>query len=1076
MNLGELLIKLGVSEDEYWAQLQKIKQQTAKVGADIEKSLGNVKLTIDVNDKELTGLNKHLDLKVSHHKKVQAHFDSNPLTVKVDDKALKTLNQRLASLERGITIPVGIDTKSVRVAADSPSGARGTDRIVKAIENQGKKSAGEKVAGAIAAPIKAAGSIVKSTIGTIATGSLEKVGRDLSADLSEGLSSGLRQELSYTLGSLGYIGEEIGKDVIKGIISSLGRDGQAIEQAIAQAIGQPVINREGAAVRGQATADRRKKKSVAKDQASLEAEFVSQNLPEILEKGNEVKIDRERLQRIGEKLKAEFNEFSERLGRAEIDAEIAEVDEAIKKLSEELSATEDPKKSKVLAGRAKQLASRKNRLRERVDSIHDIAIKHFDSKIRSISDIDDQLVNREREVGRFGQAFEAAQSLGAPKIKNEAKVPHLVPTANPTRFNAIARQVASQSGVDLTDIQIPNLVKSGAIKGQTEALYTPQGNKVEVPPELYAAIKSGELTAKQIETVVHELRHAIQLGFGKNKITDGVVEGVDLITPNRQESRKLGRRIERSVGSSSSSSVRALEQDAYVFADRFSQEISAQIARELASNKFINQVGTGGGRLENQVLSARNTAAKYVITQKKAGIGSDPDLDNALDSIDKIYKTFSADIESLVNIDLLPTDEIEAAGVDLNRKMRESIEALKKLARDYGKITAIAQPIEKKLEPVLVERQSPAQAKAEISRTGSRSDASVSRTRLNKQTYSGEVGEVGDMIAQAVTVSQKDIDAAIAESKRLADQFKDVYALFKRFVKEGDLDKVERLRADIETYAVDAQASIDSAIAKAKTLDTPDNSLVNSLGGQKGQIGRKVNLAQQQAIKLRRQQESAKAVEGDGEESLKSVEDIAENVRDYLAKLQQSVGKKLDPDEFSNAESAAYSAAGKFGKNQIKFEKAENQINNRANSAEVALAGSLGKVGSGSETLGDRVNRIFKAENVPEKAQAAIGGLIGQITKYTGALTALGLFTVGFTAFKAIAGQATAAAVEINNAERKLKLALGSLDAAQQKISDIRARANELGTNASQDIAGETRLQIAARGTSLSGNNASSIG
>ena len=436
--------------------------------------------------------------------------------------------------------------------------------------------------------------------------------------------------------------------------------------------------------------------------------------------------------------------------------------------------------------------------------------------------------------------------------------------------------------------------------------------------------------------------------------------------------------------------------------------------------------------------------------------------------------SFSADIDSLVNIDLLPADEIEAAGVELNRKMRDSIQALKKLASDYGKI-AIAQPA-KELEPVLVERQSPAQAKAEISRTGSRSDASVARTRLNKQTYVGEVGEVGDMIAQAVTVSQKDIDAAIAESRRLADQFKDVYALFKRFVKEGDLDKVERLRADIETYAVDAQASIDSAIAKAKTLDTPDNSLVNSLGGQKGQIGRKANLAQQQAIKLRRQQESAKAVEGDGEESLKSVEDIAENVRDYLAKLQQSVGKRLDPDEFSNAESAAYNAAGKFGQNQIKFEKAENQINNRANSAEVALAGSLGKVGSGSETLGDRVNRIFKAENVPEKAQAAIGGLIGQITKYTGALTALGLFTVGFTAFKAIAGQATAAAVEINNAERKLKLALGSLDAAQQKISDIRARANELGTNASQDIAGETRLQIAARGTSLSGNNASSIG
>ena len=614
MNLGELLIKLGVSEDEYWAQLQKIKQQTAKVGADIEKSLGNVKLTIDVNDKELTGLNKHLDLKVSHHKKVQSHFDSNPLTVKVDDRALKTLNQRLADLERGITIPIGIDTKSVRVSADSPSGAKGTDRIVKAIEAQGKKSAGEKVAGAIAAPIKAAGSVVKSTIGTIATGSLEKVGRDLSADLSEGLSSGLRQELSYTIGSLDYIGEEIGKDVIKGIISSLGRDGQAIEQAIAQAIGQPVINREGAAVRGQSAEKRSQKNASAKAQSAREFAFFQQNLPEINQQKGEAAFDRKRLQLNAKRVQIKIDEFAEKLGQASIQDQVSEIDEAIAQISKDSGQAKDPAQIESLANKAKQLTNSRSRLLERLDSIREVAEARFEAEIKTIQNIDDQIIARERQLGQYAQAAEGALELGVrsgakaakrspasnPDFFNElakgARPIERSPASNPDFFNELAKEVAKVSDVAVSAATIPQLRADPELAAGTRATYRPGKNLIAVPEATFKAIENGKATADQIEDLVHELRHSVQFAFGTRKIAQGADPSLGLLSPNRSEARKLGRRIEASTDAApgdpaAQQNSRAIEQDAYVFAERFTKQIAESLKRQTAEASVYRERG-----------------------------------------------------------------------------------------------------------------------------------------------------------------------------------------------------------------------------------------------------------------------------------------------------------------------------------------------------------------------------------------------------------------------------------------------------------------------------------------------------
>lgn len=61
-------------------------------------------LVVKVDDKELTKLNKHLELKRAHHKSVQQYFNSNPLTVKTDDRDIDRSIQKVKELKSEIDL------------------------------------------------------------------------------------------------------------------------------------------------------------------------------------------------------------------------------------------------------------------------------------------------------------------------------------------------------------------------------------------------------------------------------------------------------------------------------------------------------------------------------------------------------------------------------------------------------------------------------------------------------------------------------------------------------------------------------------------------------------------------------------------------------------------------------------------------------------------------------------------------------------------------------------------------------------------------------------------------------------
>ena len=92
-SLGDLILELGIDSSRFDRQMREAESRATSFGAKLEGKINNLKVNVD--DRALTGLNRHLDLKVKHHKQVQDVFTLNPLTVKVDDRALTNLNVQL---------------------------------------------------------------------------------------------------------------------------------------------------------------------------------------------------------------------------------------------------------------------------------------------------------------------------------------------------------------------------------------------------------------------------------------------------------------------------------------------------------------------------------------------------------------------------------------------------------------------------------------------------------------------------------------------------------------------------------------------------------------------------------------------------------------------------------------------------------------------------------------------------------------------------------------------------------------------------------------------------------------------
>lgn len=156
----------------------------------------------------------------------------------------------------------------------------------------------------------------------------------------------------------------------------------------------------------------------------------------------------------------------------------------------------------------------------------------------------------------------------------------------PKIYTNVAAQVAKLSGIALKPGQIPKLVAS-ELPGGGLGAYDFSENIIKISKEALAQIDKGKITKTVLDTLIHELRHAIQGNFGQNKKRNTV----DLITPDASEAHiaKFAQgsvdvgaaEYKKDTGKELSQAARdknyGLEADAYTFTSRNVDTIAKSI-------------------------------------------------------------------------------------------------------------------------------------------------------------------------------------------------------------------------------------------------------------------------------------------------------------------------------------------------------------------------------------------------------------------------------------------------------------------------------------------------------------------
>ncbi len=251
----------------------------------------------------------------------------------------------------------------------------------------------------------------------------------------------------------------------------------------------------------------------------------------------------------------------------------------------------------------------------------------------------------------------------------------------PRLYQDVFKESLKASGVDsISPEMIPRLVVSEKLKPGQIGAYDRNENQIHVSKESYEQIQQGKLNDKDVATLSHEIRHALQFDFGrKNVLTDGA--GISLLTPSPEEIRKLAYRIEGSTEMHPAEHrpvVRKLEADAYAFESRSGSQIAGQVKQKKAVEEFESSFGIGGIKSEMAFKDAaketlQNLGKLNTIAQK-FGVDISAELQTAQQELEIIGNTLQPILVKAANVDSLMSHDIENIAQELTSGLAVAIE------------------------------------------------------------------------------------------------------------------------------------------------------------------------------------------------------------------------------------------------------------------------------------------------------------------------------------------------------------------------------------------------------------------
>lgn len=466
-SIGELYLELGLNADSYNQTLNTAFNTAQRVGREIQ---GKLNLTPKVDDRALTNLNKHLDLKVAHFRQVQQFFNNAPLTPRVNLSELDKFDLRLKQLQRtgNVSIKVSLQSNDSEsdLAAEKIAEKTG-NAVEKAISKAMQRSITSSVISGIASSV---GGIVNNTVGSIVRGSFEKVGRDLASGLSGGISQALESATGGAIGSTELLGKKIGASLSKSITSRLPSDLKSeIKDAMKNAIGDESILIESLSRRGTQRQRSLQNLKIAREQGTVERRDDLRNL---FEARSQVTANQQSLTSVqGAQVRGETLRQNLESQKA-----IAEFERNAKRVSE-----------------------------------LDAALKIATTELEKLSNAEILLIKKQQKLATNARAAEAR--VKSSKKAVEAIQPQAIPkTYQDAIIQATGGKMPAEDLIPKLVVADERLKKAGA-----NAQYGIESNTIQVTKQLNDAIQRGNLTADQMYALMEELHHAADYGFGRFK-------------------------------------------------------------------------------------------------------------------------------------------------------------------------------------------------------------------------------------------------------------------------------------------------------------------------------------------------------------------------------------------------------------------------------------------------------------------------------------------------------------------------------------------------------------------------------
>jgi hypothetical protein len=587
--LDTLLLEVDLDPSRYAAKIGQLRTDAMASAKEVESVFKSVNATLSakVDDRALTALNKHLDLKQAHFAQVRRDFQQNPLKPRVDFKDLDNLERRLNRLKSG-SFNVNISASG---GTSSGSHQQMADAIGRAVAKHSRPSTVSRIVGGVAnaatAPIRAALAIPSQVISQSAQGIAFGVANEVSKNLGKGLSTALESAVSRSFGSTELIGEKLGGAVGAAVVDAFGDRIKSIPDLLEKAIdriqspkkraelkkmlatiqevpgvvrkqavdtlgGEAAVAQEGMAVRQSQRKRKQAKKPATQEGAATEWRDALWNRDLVNAEAGDRRTanDKQRaiLQRQGQEAQKAFADLNKQL--------------------EEAKATGD-----------KELEAETNKAIAQVSAIAMGTVE----AIEQLEKLDTEIAKESQKADeRVKQAYARYQSV----------MPRQRPKSYEDLFSQATKGAVSQEKMPVLRVADTKLKKIGA-----KAQYDVARNAIEVTRETYDAIVSGTLTNAQRETLLEELNHAVDFDFGSFKGMQAAksrrVVGKP-VTPTAEEFAKLAPEL-----GLYSPDRRALELNAKVKAMRDLDAVS-QSSRQAKNLELVPEVAVNKLKIERQ--------------------------------------------------------------------------------------------------------------------------------------------------------------------------------------------------------------------------------------------------------------------------------------------------------------------------------------------------------------------------------------------------------------------------------------------------------------------------------------------